>query len=376
MKPLSRLSCIALLLVAGGASQLACSPAESPDAEVPVTGDEDEVIVRTETEEEWAQYQASLKFALGYKARCPATSGRPRVIVSGYGRFMSNRSNATGKMIQKLIPEALYPETDPPAPGEVDDPAPQTSVALGTLDLPGAGKVDVCAMILPVFWDLASILVLKEIQAFRPDLVLMNGIAGPAQPLWLELGSVNKAMNAPDGSNLLAPVEGSPLIPKASAADQARGLRMSWDAVKLAAEGAIAVESDTQDEQGNALQDILSGAKFAGFPRPSNTYLCNNVAYTVNYLMGYPGRSVKLMQASQPRPGQPSSISVKLTRDHRLTPRDFIHWPGSLSDRNLDAAARVLAAIIDAQLLALREGDLPTPGTNDRAEVTESSDTF
>jgi hypothetical protein len=64
-----------------------------------MTGDEDEVIVRTETEEEWAQYQASLKFALGYRARCPATSGRPRVIVSGYGRFRSNRSNATGKSV-------------------------------------------------------------------------------------------------------------------------------------------------------------------------------------------------------------------------------------------------------------------------------------
>lgn len=369
----SRLACF---LIACGASLLACGPSEEPGAEAPQTGDEDEVIVKTETAEEWAQYQASLKFALGYKPRCQATSGRPRVIVSGYGRFMSNRTNATGMVINRLIPEAIYPETDPPAPGEVDDPAPQTSVALGTLDLPGTGEVDVCAMILPVFWDLAAILVLKEAQAFNPDLVLMNGIAGSAQPLWLELGSVNKAMSARDGSNLLAPLEGSPLIPKASSTDQLRGLRMSWDAVKEAAEGAIEAEASSVDAQGAPFKDILTGAKFAGFPRPSNTYLCNNVAYTVNYLMGYPGRSVKLMQASKPRAGQPSSISVKLTRDHRSTPRDFIHWPSSLSDDNLDAAARVLSAIIDAQLTAIRQGDAPSLGTNERAEITGSSGTF
>ena len=52
-----------------------------------------------------------------------------------------------------------------------------TGVATTTIVLAGAGPVDVCAMILPVYWDLAAILVAKEIDAFRPNLVLMNGVA-------------------------------------------------------------------------------------------------------------------------------------------------------------------------------------------------------
>lgn len=359
-------------------SLLACASSSGPpeQATAAETGDEDEVVVKTETPEEWAQYQANLQFALDYKPRCAPKGDRPRVLVSGYGRFMSNRTNATGQIVSRLVPAAAYPHTDPPAPGAVDAPGPQTSVAVGTLDLPRSGQVDVCAMILPVYWDLAAILVLKEIQAFGPDLVLMTGIAGATQPIWLELGSVNRAMGARDGSDLLAPVEGSPLIPQASKADLLRGLRMSWKGVKAAAEGAIEAEGAVVDEQGVSFASTLTGAKFAGFPRSGNTYLCNNVAYTVNYLMGYPNRAVRLMKASKPRAGSPNGISLKLTHDHRATPRDFIHWPSSLDGANLDAAARVLSAIIDAQLAESDGGEAPSVGTNDLAEVQASGDTF
>ncbi|RYE94253.1 MAG: hypothetical protein EOO75_02440 [Myxococcales bacterium] len=356
------------------------APAGDPEPTAAETGDEDEVVVETETPEEWAQYQANLKFALDYKPKCPVTkTGRPRVIVSGYGRFMSNATNTTGQIISRLIPGAKYPVTAPPPYGEVDEPAPQTSVALGSLTLPKTGAVDVCALILPVSWDLAAILVLKEVAAFAPDLVIMNGIAGPTQPLWLELGSVNRAMAARDSSDLLAPVEGSPLIPQASQGDLLRGLRMSWGTVKGAAEKAIKAEAKLLDEKGKPLSDVITGgALLAGFPREGNTYLCNNVAYTVNYLMGYPGRSVRLLKASHPRGNAPNGISVKVSRDHRQTPREFIHWPSTLAGpRHLDAGARILAAIIDAQLTAQRSSsDRATVGTNEQAEISASGDTY
>ncbi|MBC7018179.1 hypothetical protein, partial [Salmonella enterica] len=100
----------------------------------------------------------------------------------GFGRFMSIRDNATGRIVSAVVPSARYPETAPPPAGVVDPPAQQLSVSSATLVLPGAGPVDVCAMILPVYWDLAAILIAKEMDAFQPTFVMMNGVAGDRQP--------------------------------------------------------------------------------------------------------------------------------------------------------------------------------------------------
>ena len=99
-------------------------------------------------------------------------------MVTGFGRFMSINDNATGRMISKLVPGAVYPETTSPPAGNVDPPGPQLNVASTTLVLPESGLVDVCSMILPVYWDLASILIAKEMEAFEPTFVMMNGVAG------------------------------------------------------------------------------------------------------------------------------------------------------------------------------------------------------
>src|SRR5699024_9149414 len=127
----------------------------------------------------------------GYVPQClgPAGSSRPRVLVTGFGRFMSIENNATGRIVSALVPDVSYPETHAPATGELDPPEPQLSVAVSTLDLADIGTVDVCAMILPVYWDLAAILIAKETEAFQPSFVMMNGVAGPRQPLWIELGA-------------------------------------------------------------------------------------------------------------------------------------------------------------------------------------------
>ncbi len=354
----------ALAAVALAVTAVGCS------VEDPQAGDEQDVVVRTETPEEWAQYTADVKFAKGYVARCKVKGTHPRVLVTGFGRFMSNTTNASGQIVSALVPGLQYPETQAPEAGKVDDPGAQTSVALGTITLPRVGQVDVCGMVLPVAWDLSAVLALKEIQSFRPDMVLMNGIAGSVQPIWIELGSVNRAMSAPDGSGTLqAAVEGSPLIKNASANETLKGLHLSWGAVQAGADQAIkAHASDLSD--GDKLGDILTGSAFGGFPRQSNTYLCNNLSYVVNYLMDHHGTSVKLLSPSKPKKGAPTGVSVRLTHDMSATPRVFVHWPSSLSGAHLESAAHVMAAIIDAQLAASLSGDdLPTDGDNAMADI-------
>jgi len=345
-----------------------------------VGSDEQDVKVDTEAELAWQQYVANLEFARGYQPTCVSgtTAGeggapedqRPRVLVTGFGRFQSNRANATGEVVSELLDGLTYPLTDPPAYGQIDPPAPQTAVALGTVELPGVGEVDLCGMVVPVFWDLAAVLVLKEIEAFSPDFVLLNGIAGGRQPLWLELGSINRARALEDGSDILMPIEeGAPLIPTAPEEEYARPLLLSWHAVRAAAEQAITSHA-ADEREGTPLSDVLHGVRFAGYPRSSNTYLCNNTAYTVGYLMDHHGEAVRLMEASHPREGYDDGLDVTINEDHSTTPRVFVHWPSNLEGDHIGSAAEVMSALIAGQVDALvNEGELPSPGDNAIAEV-------
>lgn len=382
---LRSLSVCALALAA-----LSCS-AEDP-SEIDATGGgsdtvEDAIRILTSSPEARAQYDANVRFALDYRARCgagltPSATRRPRVIVTGFGRFLSNPSNATGRMVAGLVPGMRYPMTVRPPQGQVDDPAPQTAVASATVMLDGVGAVDVCAMVVPVYWDLAAILVLKEVQAFGPDFVLMNGIAGARQALWLELGSVNRALVLPDGSDALVPAPAAgqrfaSIVPGASASELALGLRLSYSQVQRAALAAIDRERAVM--QGGARFDsVLSGVLRGGFPRDSNTYLCNNTTYVVNYAMGHPNTTLTLMQASPALAGRVNRVGVRLTRDARKVPRVFAHWPSELEGAHLDAGRDVMRAIIAAQVLALREGGAAAPvvGDNADAEISASGDWF
>lgn len=340
--------------------------------------EDDAVTVDTSTPLARAQYDANVSFAQNYTARCkPQSNGHKRAIVTGFGRFLYISENATGRVVSTLVPAAKYPATTPPAANEVDPPGLQTSVAVGTVHLPNAGDVDVCAMILPVYWDLAAILVAKEIDAFGPDVVLMNGVADTTQDLWIELGSVNRAMHEADGSDRLVPIATNgrktiPLVPTASSADLLRGQLMSWRPVEDAARAAVASRGADVDE-GRRFDEVLTGAKLAGFPRPGNTYLCNNVTYLVNYLMGYSGQSVTLLKASVPDPKKPNGVRVKIARDVRKVPRTFLHWPSSMSGKHLADGAAVLSAVIDAQLSTKTAASV---GTNAIAEIKASGGTF
>lgn len=331
------------------------------------------MIVDTSSPAARAQYDANVGFALGYRARSVARPGRRRVLVTGFGRFLDNAINATGKIVSALVPAARYPATERAPRGEVDPPGPQTSVAQGTLTLPRAGEVDVCAMVLPVYWDLAAILVLREIEAFAPDVVLMHGIAGPEQDLWIELGAVNRAAAQRDGSDLLEPAAGAsalaPIVPDADDDDTARGMLLSWGAVRDAARAELAACAGVT-AGGRRLGDVLTGVRLAGFPREGNTYLCNSLSYAVNYAMTRPGRALTLLCASDPAPGAVNAVTVNLARDARAVPRAFMHWPSRLVGAHIDAAAGIVRAALDAQLTALHTGvEAPTTGSNARAEM-------
>ena len=344
---------------------------------------DDAVVVDTSSPQARAQYDADVAFASKYLARCKSPKpalGHPRVLVTGFGRFLENETNATGMMVSKVVPGGRYPLTHAPAPGAVDPPEPQTAVVNATITLPKSGAVDVCAIVLPVYWDVAAILTIKEIDAFAPSFVLMNGIAGTEQPLWLELGAVNRAMSLEDGSGALVAVAKpgasvAPLVPSATSTEQKIGLMLSWTAVETAAQQAIAAHG-ADPEGGRAFSSIVLGAELGGFPREGNTYLCNNLSYVVDYAMGHPGRTLTLLQASRPLASKINKVTVRLAKDLRAVPRVFVHWPSTLSGKHLDAGAEVMRAIVDAQLDAIKHGDRPTVGNNARAEILPTGDTF
>lgn len=376
---LARATLPSLLVLAAGALSLGACASDAGDRAI--TGDDDEVKVDTRTPAARRQYDANVAFATSYVPRCTREeTGHPRVLITGFGRFLSITNNATGRIVSTVVPSAAYPETVAPAEGLVDPPEAQLSVGTSTLELPGAGLVDVCAMVLPVYWDLAAILIAKEMNAFEPSFVMMNGVAGSRQPLWVELGATNRAAPLDDGSNQLRPAVSpgeshAKLVETAPRDEDARANILSWRAVEGAARDAIERHGGDID-QGTRLGDVLPDAKLAGFPRTSNTYLCNNVTYVTGYLMSHPGRRVRLLRASPPLPGAVNEVAVTMNADLRDVPRVFVHWPSTMADKHHAAGAEIMKAIVDAQLSALARGELPTQGDNALADPSLRGGTF
>lgn len=367
-----------LLFAVLGIASLSVAACSSESAEEETGDSDNEVKVDTRTPLARQQYDANVAFAMGYVPTCTRTnSGRPRVMVTGFGRFMSIDDNATGRIISTLVPGSVYPQTTAPPAGAVDPPRPQLNVVQATLDLPQSGLVDVCAMILPVYWDLASILIAKEMEAFQPSFVMMNGVAGGRQPIWIELGATNRADALDDGSNQLRPAVGpnESFAKIVDVGEDARPNLLSWSAVESAARARVTAHAD--DMEGDTrFGDVLDGVKLAGFPRSSNTYLCNNVTYVTSYLMAHPKASVRLLRASPKLRNKINEVRVEMKSDFSKTPRVFVHWPSELATKHHAAGADVMASILDAQLIALRLGHGPTFGDNRLADPTLAGGKF
>lgn len=363
---LVRLGSVALFALLA-VTAAACAPGDEPSHDA----DDDAVTVDTKNAAARAQYDANVAFASSYTARCSRSSEdrRPRVLVTAYGRFMSITDNATGHIVSTLVPSAAYPMTAAPPAGQVDPPAPQLSVGTTTLDVPGIGPVDVCGMILPVFWDMSAILVAKELESFAPSLVVMDGVASPTQPLWLELGATNRAQDSVDGSNNLEPKSDAKqpkLVPEASAAEETRGNLLSWNAVLGAVRNAVQAHADDTDK-GTKLGQLLLGAQTMPI-RPDNAYLCNNLTYVTGYLMDHPGKTITLLSADPPLEGRVNELKISISKNLSNVPRVFLHWPSKMADRHHAAGAEVLKAVIAAQLSATAAGDLPTSGNAQGAQ--------
>lgn len=361
----------ALLLAVGVTSTLGASGCalDGDDA----ASSEDDVKLDTRTRAARRQYDANVAFASSYRPRCtpPSDPARPRVLVTGYGRFMGIQDNASGRAVEALVPGARYPWTMPVPEGTVDPPGSQLSVATTTMTFAGVGPVEVCAMILPVYWDLAAILVARELDAFAPTFVMMNGVADTEQPLWLELGSMNRATALDDSAALRPSVRDADLAPILSSvppSEYARPNLLSWTRVRDAAVQAIDARYAVGAPGGRPFGDVVQGAVFAGFPRVSNTYLCNDITYVTSYLMDHPRESVKLMEASVRSSRAPNDVKVALQRDFRSVPRVFVHWPSELAPEHRGAAGDVMRAMIEAQLGAWGAGDAPTRGDTRNAD--------
>jgi hypothetical protein len=208
--------------------------------------------------------------------------------------------------------------------------------------------------------------------AFAPSFVMMNGVAGARQPLWVELGATNRAAPLDDGSNQLRPaVSGTDayakIVETAPREEDARANLLSWRAVESAARTTIARHAADMD-QDTRLGDLLEGVKLAGFPRNSNTYLCNNVTYVTGYLMSHPRKQVRLLKASPAVRGAINEVKIAMNADLRAVPRVFVHWPSEMATKHHAAGAEVMRAILDAQLTAMAHGDAPTPGDNTLAD--------
>jgi hypothetical protein len=302
------------------------------------------VKVDTSTKLARQQYDALVDFASSYTPRCNATGNRPRVLVSGFGRFRDILDNASGRIVASLGGFA-YPQTQPPRDGKIDPPGPQLAVGTRTITLPQTGEVDICAVVLPVVWDLAPILLLRELDAFEPDLVVMTGVADPEQPLWIELGAINKAVDLADGSGILEP-SAKPLI---AGAAQMRANLMSWDAVRVAARRARDEITASDPRFGQTMTGVKEQA-----PRANNSYLCNNLTYVTGYLMdAAAGTDVPLLVASDPVAGKKNKVLASLAERHNRTPRAFLHLPSTLTyPKGISGGVELLRAVIDAQLEA------------------------
>jgi hypothetical protein len=157
--------------------------------------------------------------------------------------------------------------------------------------------------------------------------------------------------------------------PAPARSENARANLLSWQAVSGAAAAAVERHASDVDED-TRLGDVLQGVKLAGFPRNSNTYLCNNVTYVTGYLMGHPGTTVHLMKASPAVRGKINEVKVQMASDLRAVPHVFVHWPSEMATKHHAAGAEVMKAVIDAQLTALEHGETPTPGNNTLADPT------
>lgn len=272
--------------------------------------------------------------------------GRRRVLLTGFARFGPHERNASGELVAALLPGLEVPRYPAPQPGTVFSPELQFVAETARVRW-DTTEVVLAVLILPVLWDLAAAVVLRAIQKFDPELVVMSGVAGPRQPLWIELGASNQTHPRRDASEHLQPITDARVL---AGGPPALAHRAAFPRLLEVARAQLRAEP--------TLEEVMPTVELTGFPRPGNAYICNATAYAVAHALTLPERPLTLLEGSADQRG----ATLHLRRDRVHVPHFFLHWPSDLSGPRVEAASRMLRAIVSAQLRANDEAEPPLAG--------------
>lgn len=211
---------------------------------------------------------------------CRAAGPGRRVLLTGYGPFGGDATNLSGTIVRSMAEEAFWPSNVKNISSAQKGPAEGTDGRIRHVDNGGAAfnrslkiegrDYEFCFLVLDVTWELAGAIVVHEMAAFKPELVMMMG-AGTSR-VQFEAFAVNRAgahpgydsegrsfgrANRPIGLNAVI-IEGYPsdfMLP------------MTWNSGAL----AQAVRPDV----------LALGYESAGMTRPmvGNDYLCNELSF-------------------------------------------------------------------------------------------------
>lgn len=285
------------------------------------------------------QRQQNVRFVRAYEAKTPPSSpsspsspSRPRVLVSAFGPFPPHAINASAEVLATLAGVPPHRAELFEAGDERDTPGRHVRVDDVTIGLDDDAPCDLRAVILPVFWDVAPFVLVREIAAFRPDVVLMTGVAGDAQPIHLERGARNVRSSRLDAS-LRASPRGPALLPGAAVE---RLVPFPFDEARRAAVQVL----DRALAATPTLASVTTTVQVAA-PRDDNAYLCNQVTYLVDHALAHGGETLALLRSSDAAEG----VSLALPEGLQDVPRAFVHWPSRIGEHR-DAGAAMLRALL------------------------------
>ncbi len=186
----------------------------------------------------------------------------------------------------------------------LDTPDNATASMMGALAKRGHRTI-----VLPVEWGRASELLLAESIASKATLVLMNGVAGARQPMWIESAAMDVFSERLDAAGKL---------PEVIRSSPTETVYVSID-VGAAHQAADLVFRKVRDtiEGGVRLDAIMQGAIMME-PRAENAYVCNDTTW----------RTTRALSGTGVRAG-------------------FFHWPRELRGAHIEAACDVLVAIAE-----------------------------
>lgn len=186
----------------------------------------------------------------------PASTGLPRVMVTGFGPFMGAQDNISEAVVQNFA--------------SISRPHGTNDVygSRGTFHI-GNQDVEICFLVFDVLWDLGGAILATEMNSFKPDFVLLTGVGGPRASI--ETGALNQAAALPGYNFGGLSVAGSTpqnnyVLPRQDPGVQ-NLIPMTWHANELLATVSAPIQSLGFDVQ----------VESPG--RPSNDYLCNNISF-------------------------------------------------------------------------------------------------